>query len=547
MVNQIIEHIKTQQYEQIEILQKVYKINFQELQMIIMEFNQKSFYYEITIADAFVYWHELNDEMFPSTRDNRYWVLKQIWLCNVYSIEQLELLFARSRKTLYKDIQQIKLEIKTDWLTSDKNLIYFYQNIINNLDQKILKKISHKTIELSTIIRNVCNNLNLIIGVENITEQIIAIRFGPQKDYQNEARILTLDLMNNIERYQKKKICDEQVFDRLYQHIGRSYWRYKLMVFTKEVDVEKLMNRYADNYYQISIVIKMILNSHKLYYNEEEIMYIALYFLNPEIYQLIKVEINVKRLSQKTLIINELANYFKEYKIVEENGDFIISLSSSLPAKNEVGVKIPFDIYDLRNLSRILILKRNINNNRTLFVKLQPLLKKSVSYEQFKKLLEVDNSTDPIQLSNFLTKEFVILNNEKMSWEQAIHISAKVLEIKMYINQQYTNNIIKLVKKYNSEIVITNGIALAHAPITDAVYQSGFSFLVNQSGIDFPGQKQVYLIILFCANNEVDVLLALQELNEMLLNNNLIPKIKQVVSQQQLINLLINSRKKIEK
>ncbi len=547
MVNQIIEHIKTQQYEQIEILQKVYKINFQELQMIIMEFNQKSFYYEITIADAFVYWHELNDEMFPSTRDNRYWVLKQIWLCNVYSIEQLELLFARSRKTLYKDIQQIKLEIKTDWLTSDKNLIYFYQNIINNLDQKILKKISHKTIELSTIIRNVCNNLNLIIGVENITEQIIAIRFGPQKDYQNEARILTLDLMNNIERYQKKKICDEQVFDRLYQHIGRSYWRYKLMVFTKEVDVEKLMNRYADNYYQISIVIKMILNSHKLYYNEEEIMYIALYFLNPEIYQLIKVEINVKRLSQKTLIINELANYFKEYKIVEENGDFIISLSSSLPAKNEVGVKIPFDIYDLRNLSRILILKRNINNNRTLFVKLQPLLKKSVSYEQFKKLLEVDNSTDPIQLSNFLTKEFVILNNEKMSWEQAIHISAKVLEMKMYINQQYTNNIIKLVKKYNSEIVITNGIALAHAPITDAVYQSGFSFLVNQSGIDFPGQKQVYLIILFCANNEVDVLLALQELNEMLLNNNLIPKIKQVVSQQQLINLLINSRKKIEK
>ncbi len=546
MKNQIIEHIKKQRYVQIESLLKTYCITYQKLQSIITQFNQSSFYYEITIVDKFVYWHEINDVMFPTDRENRYRVLKQIWICNVYSIEQLELLFARSRKTLYKDIQQIKLELKTDWDTSENSLIYFYQNFINNLDQRIINKIKGKNFDMQLIVRNICDNLNLIIGEENITEQIIKLRFHPQTDYHNEARILTLDLMKNIERYQKKKISDNEVFKHLYHHINCSYWRYKSMVFTKQVDVEKLMSRYADNYYKISVVIKMILNSHKLYYNEEEIMYITLYFLNPDIYQSIKIKIVANRLSQEVLIKNELENYFVEYKIVDKNEDIIISSIPLLDNTNGIFVKIPFDIYDLRNLSKMLILKRTIDSNHKLYFQLQPLLKKSVDYEQFNNQLKQTTIT-PLQINDFLNSKFVIFVNESISWEQAIKISAKQLELKGYINQEYTNNIIKLVKKYNSEIVIKEGIALAHAPITDAVYQSGFSFLINKKGIIFPGEKKVHLIILFCTNNEVDVLLALQELNNILLNNDLVSALKKITTRQQLIDFLVKCRKKMKK
>ncbi len=53
MKNQIIEHIKNQQYVQIENLLKTYCITYPKLHMIITQFNQSSFYCEITIVDKF--------------------------------------------------------------------------------------------------------------------------------------------------------------------------------------------------------------------------------------------------------------------------------------------------------------------------------------------------------------------------------------------------------------------------------------------------------------------------------------------------------------
>lgn len=534
-MNKVVEYLKSENYVDINELRKVLMLDNKALHKVIIDFNQRSFYYKIVIEDNIIYLE--NKNQFPNKRHDRLRILRDVWLSGLYQMDDLEIIFGRSKKTLYKDIKWIKADITNRYVKRNCTPIIFYHQLINEFNYAVMLKIGSENISKKELYTNIANNIYQVVGGSKITKQVVNERLSDNTDFSSYAKMLTIDLINNIERYLKKKIIRNRIYEQLLVHIESSYWRYKYMVFINMIDIQQVINSNLYEYYQISMIVEMILRSHNLYSSKEEIMYITLYFLNPDIYLSINVKIDVKRGSQYALVQKELNKYFQDFNIVEEDADVVIGLVK-INVENMIQVKIPFDVYDIRILSRYLRFKRNNTSSYNLYLQLKPLLKQTITFNQFAAKLEAPIYSEHLRLNCFLNSEYISIEEKALSWDVAIRKAAKILEDKMYITKTYADSIIQLVRKYNAEIMIADGIILAHAPITNDVLQSGISFLLCKKPIVFTGNKQVYLIILFCANTEVDLLLALQELNSVLGNQVTLRKIMNIKTKEQLIELL---------
>ncbi len=141
-------------------------------------------------------------------------------------------------------------------------------------------------------------------------------------------------------------------------------------------------------------------------------------------------------------------------------------------------------------------------------------------------------------MKDYIFEDQIKIINENIIWEKSIKQATDILEEKNFITNKYYEDVIKLVKMYNTETIIVDNIVLIHAPISNAVLNSSFSFVLNKKSIIFPNNKKVNLIILFCANNEIDLLLPLIDLHKILLNREKVDLILKVKQKKELKNIL---------
>ena len=99
--------------------------------------------------------------------------------------------------------------------------------------------------------------------------------------------------------------------------------------------------------------------------------------------------------------------------------------------------------------------------------------------------------------------EMIEIIQEGIPWKEAMYYVSEPLQKNKYISSQYIEQAIRNVEEFGDYIVVSKGVALAHASKDSGVFKDGMSLLISKEGIevaDAPGK--VHLLFCFASTGE---------------------------------------------
>ncbi len=126
-------------------------------------------------------------------------------------------------------------------------------------------------------------------------------------------------------------------------------------------------------------------------------------------------------------------------------------------------------------------------------------------------------------------------NQDIEKWEDALLLAGKLLEENGDINHQYTLDMISMVKDEGPYIVVTPGIALAHARPNGNVKRNSIAIVTSCKDIYFghPSNDPVRIIIAVAATNDLEHLKMFQDVAEQLMEIENVEKLKKASCYQE--------------
>lgn len=221
----------------------------------------------------------------------------------------------------------------------------------------------------------------------------------------------------------------------------------------------------------------------------------------------------------------DVEEFLKSNKI-----DFVISTvnvrSESVPCVKVQAQLTMNDINAIQNIAFLLGRKENKSENESRYVEqnfldvmktfLEKLdaSKRDEFFDEVYALMETKiQSTGKSILAQMLDPSKIMIKQEKITWEQGILQAADILEKKGCVGSGYGKKAVENVKEYGDYIIISKGIALAHAGKKEAhVYKDGLSLVMCPEGIEFTEGNIVYLVFCFAVAEEKDYLKLFQEI-----------------------------------
>ena len=221
----------------------------------------------------------------------------------------------------------------------------------------------------------------------------------------------------------------------------------------------------------------------------------------------------------------DVEEFLKSNKI-----DFVISTvnvrSESVPCVKVQAQLTMNDINAIQNIAFLLGRKENKSENESRYVEqnfldvmktfLEKLdaSKRDEFFDEVYALMETKiQSTGKSILAQMLDPSKIMIKQEKITWEQGILQAADILEKKGCVGYDYGKKAVENVKEYGDYIIISKGIALAHAGKKEAhVYKDGLSLVMCPEGIEFTEGNIVYLVFCFAVAEEKDYLKLFQEI-----------------------------------
>lgn len=221
----------------------------------------------------------------------------------------------------------------------------------------------------------------------------------------------------------------------------------------------------------------------------------------------------------------DVEEFLKSNKI-----DFVISTvnvrSESVPCVKVQAQLTMNDINAIQNIAFLLGRKENKSENESRYVEqnfldvmktfLEKLdaSKRDEFFDEVYSLMETKiQSTGKSILAQMLDPSKIMIKQEKITWEQGILQAADILEKKGCVGSDYGKKAVENVKEYGDYIIISKGIALAHAGKKEAhVYKDGLSLVMCPEGIEFTEGSIVYLVFCFAVAEEKDYLKLFQEI-----------------------------------
>ena len=215
----------------------------------------------------------------------------------------------------------------------------------------------------------------------------------------------------------------------------------------------------------------------------------------------------------------DVEEFLKSNKI-----DFVISTvnvrSESVPCVKVQAQLTMNDINAIQNIAFLLGRKENKSENESRYVEqnfldvmktfLEKLdaSKRDEFFDEVYALMETKiQSTGKSILAQMLDPSKIMIKQEKITWEQGILQAADILEKKGCVGSDYGKKAVENVKEYGDYIIISKGIALAHAGKKEAhVYKDGLSLVMCPEG------NIVYLVFCFAVAEEKDYLKLFQEI-----------------------------------
>ena len=211
----------------------------------------------------------------------------------------------------------------------------------------------------------------------------------------------------------------------------------------------------------------------------------------------------------------DVEEFLKSNKI-----DFVISTvnvrSESVPCVKVQAQLTMNDINAIQNIAFLLGRKENKSENESRYVEQNFLdvMKRDEFFDEVYALMETKiQSTGKSILAQMLDPSKIMIKQEKITWEQGILQAADILEKKGCVGSDYGKKAVENVKEYGDYIIISKGIALAHAGKKEAhVYKDGLSLVMCPEGIEFTEGNIVYLVFCFAVAEEKDYLKLFQEI-----------------------------------
>ena len=221
----------------------------------------------------------------------------------------------------------------------------------------------------------------------------------------------------------------------------------------------------------------------------------------------------------------DVEEFLKSNKI-----DFVISTvnvrSESVPCVKVQAQLTMNDINAIQNIAFLLGRKENKSENESRYVEqnfldvmktfLEKLdaSKRDEFFDEVYALMETKiQSTGKSILAQMLDPSKIMIKQEKITWEQGILQAADILEKKGCVGSDYGKKAVENVKEYGDYIIISKGIALAHAGKKEAhVYKDGLSLVMCPEGIEFTEENIVYLVFCLAVAEEKDYLKLFQEI-----------------------------------
>lgn len=239
------------------------------------------------------------------------------------------------------------------------------------------------------------------------------------------------------------------------------------------------------------------------------------------------LEVQIKNYFNFNVVDTMTTKQIERAKGQFNNVDFIISTVKIPQCNLPVVVVSPWiTIDDINKIQRLNIKKKQNEiepwNAYPILAKLYSVYKSANSHkiaylnENIELLLEKSNinsnsSPSPVLL-DMLKLKYIYTSDQKLHWKLAMKKAAEELIKDGYFDQNYLTEAIDNVKEYGAYIIISHGVALAHAGKTSEVYRDGISLLVAKDGIFFDEGEQVNLLFFFSQKSDIEYLELFKEL-----------------------------------
>ena len=216
---------------------------------------------------------------------------------------------------------------------------------------------------------------------------------------------------------------------------------------------------------------------------------------------------------------------------LEENYDIPVVKINPLPKEEDF---ILLSKYGIRkNIAKVSLkqIMDIIENNVT--IKDKDKLVNELKNKLENKIID-DFSEVGVVLKEMLNRNNVQFVDQVKDWKEAIAKAGDILEKNNVIKHDYVEEMIKLIEKHGAYIVIEEGMAIPHAPISENVLKAGISLLVVKEKVLFPNGKGANIFLSFATTNNTEHLGILNDLFELITKYNFIEKISKITDYEEL-------------
>ncbi len=186
---------------------------------------------------------------------------------------------------------------------------------------------------------------------------------------------------------------------------------------------------------------------------------------------------------------------------------------------SEYGIKKNKSRISLKSILNIIEKDTVIENRRNLIDNLK---------KEFGNRIVDDLTEAGFSLKGFLNKGNVEFIEKVENWEEAIRKSGEILVRNKISNKRYVEEMIRTIKKFGAYIVIEEGIAIPHAPISENVFKTGIGLLVVKERVYFPNGKGANIFMSFAAEDRSGHEIILKDLFELITKHKFIEKISKI-------------------
>lgn len=388
------------------------------------------------------------------------------------------------------DYQQRKTDVKNDFIERLYLLICQHFNLVyNESELAYLKNFSSNLIYLKK--NDYVDRSKEIVKIQTITRLFImnvseSLNFPLYRDYE-----LFKSLSNHLQRIFNEGIINTSEIDEI-NVILEKYDDIKKIV-TENVDIlEQYMNRAITEEEISYIVIYICASIEKM--KTQKIVCNVILICNSGIgtSQLLKSKLlerfdfNIINVIPKHKLkdqLNDQVDFIISTVYLEETELPYIKISPQLTDSDFLRMKKM--ISDYGHLNSI---KFDKNEYAEIVEKLKPVVNDNELFDVIKASVKdffAKKNSVPLSLSNLLTEEFIQVDINASTWQEAIQKASENLLQKGYINENYVQSMIKNVEQNGPYIVISEGFAIPHSAIDEGSIKLGFNLIKLKDPVVF--------------------------------------------------------------